>query len=134
MSKKFDQLSPNLKKFIVTEEAVKTRTGPISPFIRKSATPVSDFARQTLLHCNAGTTLQAALWLKKHLDEGGKLVVTIAGALSSFQIGVTLAELIRKDKAHLVSATAANHEESYYRYVAHSHYAYIPHYTELTPE
>ncbi len=60
--------------------------------------------------------------------------MTIAGALSSFQVGVTLAELIRKNKVHLVSATAANHEESYYRYVAHSHYAYIPRYTELTPE
>ncbi|MEK7218654.1 MAG: deoxyhypusine synthase family protein [Patescibacteria group bacterium] len=78
--------------------------------------------------------LLAALWLKDHLDKGGKLVGTLAGALSSFQIGVTLAELIRKGKVHLVSATAANHEESYYRYVAHSHYAYIPRYTELTPE
>jgi deoxyhypusine synthase len=45
-----------------------------------------------------------------------------------------LAELIRQDKVHLISATAANHEESYYRYVAHSHYVYIPRYTELTPE
>ena len=77
--------------------------------------------------------MQAALWLKNHLAGGGKLVVTIAGALSSFQIGVMLAELIRKDKVHLISATAANHEESYYRYVAHSHYANIPRYTELTP-
>ena len=60
--------------------------------------------------------------------------MTLAGALSSFQIGVMLAELIRKNKVHLVSATGANHEESYYRYVAHSHYAYIPRYTELTPK
>ena len=77
---------------------------------------------------------RSALWLKNHLDNGGKLVVTIAGALSSFQVGIMLAELIRKNKVHLVSATGANHEESYYRYVAHSHYAYIPRYTELTPE
>ena len=60
-------------------------------------------------------------------------MVTLAGALSSFQIGIMLAELIRKNKVHLVSATGANHEESYYRYVAHSHYAHIPRYTELTP-
>ena len=77
--------------------------------------------------------MQAALWLKDHLKNGGKLVITLSGALSSFQIGIMLSELIRKNKVHLVSSTAANHEESYFRYVAHSHYAYIPNYTELTP-
>lgn len=74
------------------------------------------------------------MWLKNHLAGGGKLVVTLAGALSSFEIGVMLAELIRQDKVHLISATGANHEEAYYRYVAHSHYAYIPRYTELTAQ
>ena len=81
---------------------------------------MSAFAQRTLNHCNGGATLQAALWLKNHLKKGGKIVVTIAGALSSFQVGVMLAELIRQGKVHLVSATGANHEESYYRYVAHS--------------
>lgn len=132
--KQFDKLSPALKKFIVTETPGEAGTSPITEDIQKSASPVSTFAERTLKHCNGGSTLQAALWLKEHLDKGGKLVVTIAGALSSFQIGVTLAELIRKGKVHMVSATAANHEESYYRYVAYSHYAYIPRYTELTPE
>ena len=108
--------------------------GGLSEGIQDSATPVSRFAERTLLHCNGGSTMRAAVWLKDHLENGGKLVVTLAGALSSFQVGVTLAELIRKDKVHLVSATAANHEESYYRYVAHSHYANIPRYTELTPK
>jgi len=134
MKKKFDQLSPSLRKHIVPESRQLRRTGSILPFVKKSKHPVSDFAEATLKHCNGGATLQAALWLKQHIENGGKLVVTIAGALSSFQIGVLLAELIRQGKVHLVSATAANHEESYYRYVAHSHYAYIPRYTELTPE
>ncbi len=130
--KKYDNLSPALKKHIVPEET-KT-TGTISEFVKKSKTPLSDFGERTLKHCNGGSTMQAALWLKQHVESGGKIVVTLAGALSSFEIGVMLAELIRKDKVHLVSATAANHEESYYRYVAHSHYAHIPRYTELTPE
>lgn len=130
--KKFTKLSAPLKKHIV-EEKTKT-SGTISSAIKKSKTPVTTFAERTLKHCNGGSTLQSALWLKEHLANGGKLVVTIAGALSSFEIGVTLAELIRQGKVHLVSATAANHEESYYRYVAHSHYAHIPRYTELTPE
>ncbi|MBP7114439.1 MAG: deoxyhypusine synthase family protein [Candidatus Peribacteraceae bacterium] len=134
MTKKFDQLPPDLRKHIVTEAPDASGTNTISQDIKKSATPISTFAQRTLRHCNGGATLQAAEWLKQHTDNGGKLVVTLAGALSSFQIGVTLAELIRKGKVHLVSATAANHEESYYRYVAHSHYAHIPRYTELTPE
>ncbi len=120
---KFTKLSPGLKKYIQPEADQ-----------RVLKTPVAAFAERTLNHTNGGATMQAALWLKNHLDNGGKLVVTIAGALSSFQIGTMLAELIRRDKVHLVSATGANHEESYYRYVAHSHYAYIPRYTELTPE
>ena len=132
---KFSQLSPNLRKFIQTTSGAGTTTsGTLSSYVKKNKTPVSAFAEKTLNHCNGGATLQAAMWLKNHLDNGGKLVVTIAGALSSFQVGVMLADLIRAGKVHLISATGANHEESYYRYVAHSHYAYIPRYTELTPE
>jgi deoxyhypusine synthase len=130
--KKFTKLSPGLKKLIVPDN--RKTTGALSANIKKASSPVSAFAEATLNHCNGGSTMQAALWLKNHLDNGGKLVVTIAGALSSFQVGVMLAELIRQNKVHLISATGANHEESYYRYVAHSHYANIPRYTELTPE
>ncbi|HCR52725.1 TPA: deoxyhypusine synthase [Candidatus Kaiserbacteria bacterium] len=129
---KLDKLSPGLKKLIVQSNA--TATGILSDDIKKSSVPISRFAERVLLHCNGGSTMHAALWLKNHLHNGGKLVVTLAGALSSFEVGVLLAELIRKNKVHLISATAANHEESYYRYVAHSHYANIPRYTELTPE
>lgn len=132
MDKKFNKLSAGLRQFIEPEKNTDTR-GALSEHVKKSSTPVTKFAQKTLNHLNGGSTLQAALWLNNHLKNGGKLVVTLAGALSSFQVGVMLAELIRKNKVHLVSATGANHEESYYRYVAHSHYAYIPRYTELTP-
>ncbi|MCR4325361.1 MAG: deoxyhypusine synthase family protein [Patescibacteria group bacterium] len=132
---KLSKLSPGLRKLIVEGAGAGiSAEGTLSSYVKKNASPVSAFAERTLNHCNGGATLQSALWLKDHLNNGGRLVVTIAGALSSFQIGVMLSELIRQDKVHLVSATAANHEESYYRYVAHSHYAYIPRYTELTPE
>lgn len=129
------KLSPNLRKLIITQTgAGRTSSGTISSTVKKNRTPISAFAEHTLNHCNAGSTLQSALWLKDHLARGGKLVITISGALSSFQVGVMLAELIRQNKVHLISATGANHEESYYRYVAHSHYSYIPRYTELTPD
>jgi deoxyhypusine synthase len=130
---KLSKLSKGLRVLIEPEGNIQTK-GTLSGFVKNAATPVSVFAQRTLNHTNAGATLQAALWLKNHLKKGGKLVVTLAGALSSFQIGVMLSELIRKNKVHLVSATGANHEESYYRFVAHSHYAYIPRYTELTPK
>jgi deoxyhypusine synthase len=132
---KTSKLSPGLRKLISTDSGCGVNApGTVSQYVKKSSTPVSAYAARTLNHCNGGATLQAAEWLKNHVDNGGKLVVTIAGALSSFQVGVMLAELIRQDKVHLISATGANHEESYYRYVAHSHYSYIPRYTELTPE
>src|SRR3989344_6871065 len=115
-----DKLSHGLRKLIVQNDT--KAIGTLSENIKESSTPVSRFAERTLLHCNGGSTMRAALWLKNHLENGGKLVITLAGALSSFEVGVMLAELIRKNKVHLISATAANHEESYYRYVAHSHY------------
>ncbi|MDO8626161.1 MAG: deoxyhypusine synthase family protein [Candidatus Magasanikbacteria bacterium] len=134
-SKQLSKLSPKLRGLIIAENSAGSkRTGGLAAHIAKARRPVTQFAEETLNHLNAGSTLQSALWLKKHLDNGGKLVVTLAGALSSFEIGVMLADLIRAGKVHLVSATGANHEESYYRYVAYSHYAYIPRYTELTPE
>lgn len=130
---KFSQLSPELKKYIVTQSGAATAAhGTLSEDVKNSDSPISTFAQRSLRHCNGGATYEAAMWLKNHLADGGKLVVTLAGALSSFEIGVMLAELIRQDKVHLISATGANHEEAYYRYVAHSHYAYIPRYTELT--
>ena len=102
-----NKLSPGLRKLIIPDDT--KLSGTLSKNVKNSSKPVSQFAQSTLLHCNGGSTMQAALWLKNHLDNGGKLVITLAGALSSFQVGVMLAELIRKDKVHLVSATAANH-------------------------
>jgi deoxyhypusine synthase len=131
--KKIGKLSKGLRQLIEEEPNQKT-TGTVSAHVKNAAKPVTAYAERTLNHLNGGSALQSALWLKNHLKNGGKLVITLAGALSSFQVGVMLAELIRKNKVHLVSATGANHEESYYRYVAHSHYAYIPRYTELTPQ
>ncbi len=128
---KINKLSPALKRLIVLDD--NKSKGALSENVKRSSAPVSQFAEKTLMHCNGGSTMQAALWLKNHLKNGGKLVITLAGALSSFEVGVMLAELIRQNKVHLISATGANHEESYYRYVAHSHYANIPRYTELTP-
>ncbi len=136
MEEKLAQLSPELRKMIQTQAERDKEIDHWLSFCSQKPDRgvVTDFLGKTLLHCNAGATMDVAFWLKEHLANGGKLVVTIAGALSSFQVGVLLSELIRQGKVHLVSATGANHEESYYRYVAHSKYAYIKKYTELTPQ
>src|SRR5690348_13347392 len=94
---KFSKLSANLKKLIQTHPADKTQKATIdslSTYVKSQSTPVSAFAERTLRHCNGGATYEAAIWLKNHLAQGGKLVITISGGLSSFQVGVMLAELI----------------------------------------
>lgn len=121
---KLELLSPELRKKIITGER---------PFTPSSTTPVTNFLVDQKRHCNGGKTVDAGLWLKNHLDKGGKLVLSMAGAGSSFQMGIPIGELIRAGKLHGISVTGANMEESLYRYVAHSHYAYIPNYMELTP-
>ena len=122
---KLNKLSPGLKKLIKKDTNKTSRSDTLSAYLLKKNKPLSAYAEKTLRHCNGGATMQAALWLKDHLKNGGKLVITLSGALSSFQIGIMLSELIRKNKVHLVSSTAGNHEGAYFRYVAHSHYAYI---------
>lgn len=133
---KTDELSQNLQKLIIDEPTYAS----FDPFkgskqmsFKSSEQPISDFCAFALKHCNAGSAVSAAYLLRDHLKQGGKLLVTLSGAMSSFQVGKILSELIRQDKVHGISATAANFEESFYRYVAHSHYKYIPNYTELTP-
>ena len=121
---KLKKLSPELQKKIITGER---------PFTPNPNTPVTNFLVNQKRHCNGGKTVDAGRWLKEHLDKGGKLFITMAGAGSSFQMGIPISELIRAGKVHGISVTGANMEESLYRYVAHSHYAYIPNYMELTP-
>jgi deoxyhypusine synthase len=97
-------------------------------------TPVSNHIVRTMRHCNAGSLVEAGLWLKRHCAKGGQLFVTLAGAASSFQIGVVLCDLIRAGLVSAISATGANMEESLYRFVANGHYARISRYKKLTPE
>ena len=130
------ELSKELQASILSEKQHSgfdaMHTGSLD--FTKSNSPISDYCAYALKHCNAGAAVNAAYELRDFLKSGGKIFLSIAGALSSFQIGKVLAELIRKDKIHGISATGANFEESFYRYVAHSHYKYIPNYTDLTPE
>jgi deoxyhypusine synthase len=85
-------------------------------------------------HFNARETLDAAKGWRDLLDRGGKMFLTMAGAMSTAEIGVILAEMIRKDKVHAISCTAANLEEDLFNLFNHSEYKMVPHYRDLSPE
>ena len=61
-------------------------------------------------------------------------MVTLAGAMSTAELGKSLAEMIRQDKVHIITCTGANLEEDVFNLVAHDHYKRIPNYRELTPQ
>ncbi|MBL7662313.1 deoxyhypusine synthase family protein [bacterium] len=95
---------------------------------------IKDFIRTNYRHFNAATLVDAAEAYGKHVDKGGKMLVTLAGAMSTAELGISLAEMIRKNKVHAISCTAANLEEDIFNLVAHEHYYRVPHYRDLTPQ
>jgi deoxyhypusine synthase len=62
------------------------------------------------------------------------MMVTLAGAMSTAELGISLAEMIRQDKVQIISCTGANLEEDVFNLVAHDYYERVPNYRELTPE
>jgi deoxyhypusine synthase len=96
--------------------------------------PVSQFLRHHFRHFNAAALIDAAEAYRAHLDKGGKMMVTLAGAMSTAELGLSLAEMIRQDKVHAISCTGANLEEDIFNLIAHDFYERVPHYRHLTPE
>ena len=94
--------------------------------------PISTFIDTNYRHFNAAALKDAADGYIRHLDEGGAMFVVMAGAMSTAELGVSLAEMIRKGKVHGISCTGANLEEDVFNLVAHDHYKRIPRYRELT--
>jgi len=95
---------------------------------------ISKFIEENFKHFNAAALIDASKAYVKHLDEGGKMMITLGGAMSTAELGKTLAEMIRQDKVHIISCTGANLEEDIMNLVAHSHYKRVPGYRDLTPQ
>jgi deoxyhypusine synthase len=70
--------------------------------------PISNFIQHHYRHFNAAALLDAAKGYETHLEEGGKMMVTLAGAMSTAELGISLAEMIRQDKIAIISCTGAN--------------------------
>jgi deoxyhypusine synthase len=98
-----------------------------------STRPISDFIDRHYLHFNAAALKDATDAYIAHLDNGGVMFMTLAGAMSTAELGISLAEMIRRNKVHAITCTGANLEEDIFNLVAHSHYKRIPNYRDLTP-
>ncbi|HVU22625.1 MAG TPA: deoxyhypusine synthase family protein [Opitutus sp.] len=94
--------------------------------------PISKFVARNYRHFNAAALLDAAKAYEAHLAAGGKMMVTLAGAMSTAELGISLAEMIRRDKVHAVVCTGANLEEDVFNLVAHDYYERVPGYRDLT--
>ena len=95
---------------------------------------ISEFIERHFRHFNAAVLKDAADAYVAHLDRGGKMMITLAGAMSTAELGVSLAEMIRRDKVHAITCTGANMEEDLFNLVARSKYERIPNYRELSPQ
>lgn len=96
--------------------------------------PVSNFITHHFRHFNAASLIDAAKAYEDQLESGAKMMITLAGAMSSGELGLSLAEMIRQDKVHIITCTGANLEEDVFNLVAHDHYKRIPNYRDLSPE
>ena len=95
---------------------------------------ISEFIERNYRHFNAAVLKDAADAYIAHLDRGGKMMITLAGAMSTAELGVSLAEMIRRDKVHAITCTGANMEEDLFNLVARSKYERIPNYRELNAQ
>jgi len=94
---------------------------------------ITQFVDHHYRHFNAAALKDAAIGYKKHIANNGQMLVTLAGAMSTAELGLSLAEMIRQGKVHAISCTGANLEEDVFNLVAHNHYVRIPNYRDLTP-
>jgi deoxyhypusine synthase len=95
---------------------------------------VNEFITHHFRHFNAAVVVDAIRAYEELIESGGSMFMTLAGAMSTAELGLSLAEMIRRRKVHAICCTGANLEEDAFNLVAHDHYVRIPHYRDLTPD
>jgi len=98
-----------------------------------SESHIKDFLERHFRHFNAAVLIEAANAYRRHLEGGGQMLVSLAGAMSTAELGLSLAEMIRQEKVHAICCTGANLEEDVFNLIAHDSYKRLPHYQDLTP-
>lgn len=95
---------------------------------------IKDFIQNNFKHFNAAVIRDASdAWIS-HLASGNKMFLSMAGAMSTGELGISLAEMIRQGKISAICTTGANLEEDVFNLVAHEHYKRVPGYRNLTEE
>jgi deoxyhypusine synthase len=94
---------------------------------------ISTFITHHFRHFNAAALMDAAKGYVTHVESGGAMFMTLAGAMSTAELGLSLAEMIRQGKVHAICCTGANLEEDVFNLVAHEFYVRVPNYRELSP-
>ena len=95
---------------------------------------IADFLRHHYRHFNAAALIDAAQGYVDFVDSGNHMLLTMAGAMSTAELGISVAEMIRRGKVHAITCTGANLEEDLFNLVAHDHYVRVPNYRELGPQ
>jgi len=98
----------------------------------KNDLPILRFVADNYRNFNSRSTRDALFAYWDHISAGGKMFWAIAGAMSSAQLGISLAPAIRSGLVHGLSVTGANLEESLFRLVAHDSYKDFPEYRYFT--
>ncbi|MDX2185344.1 MAG: deoxyhypusine synthase family protein [Opitutaceae bacterium] len=112
--------------------AKKIRKSPTNAQLASKKGPVSQFLAHHYRHFNSAALMDAAVGYERHLAKGGQMLVTLAGAMSTAELGLSLAEMIRQGKVQAIVCTGANLEEDIFNLVAHDHYERVPNYRDLT--
>ena len=94
---------------------------------------ITSFIKHHYRHFNAASLIDAAEAYNTLLNNGGKMFVTMGGAMSTAELGLSLADMIRQNKVHGICCTGANLEEDVFNLVAHNFYERVPNYRDLTP-
>lgn len=94
--------------------------------------PITQFVERHFQHFNAATLRDAARAWEELLERGGKMFLAMAGAMSTAELGLSLAEMIRQDKIHAICCTGANLEEDVFNLIAHKDYVRVPRYRDLS--
>ncbi|MCX6022795.1 MAG: deoxyhypusine synthase family protein [Chloroflexi bacterium] len=97
-------------------------------------TTIKEFLKRHYRHFNAAVVIDASQAYVDHLAQGGKMLVTLAGAMSTAELGLSLAEMIRQGKVDAICSTGANLEEDIFNLVAHNHYVRVPNYRNLSDQ
>ena len=93
-----------------------------------------DYMLHHYRHFNSAELVRAAEAWVERLEAGDSFMLALAGALSSAEIGVSLAAMIKEGKIHAISCTGANLEEDVYNLIARDNYRELPNYRDLTAE